>query len=43
MTLTKGGEALVGRYMAEAARKANVPGRVVITRPCRDGAHIVID
>jgi homoserine kinase len=43
MALTRGSEETVGQEMAEAARKAGVPGKVVITRPCLAGAHIVKD
>ena len=41
LALTVGREMTVAYEMAEAARKAGVPGQVKITKPSRKGAHAV--
>ncbi|MBI4298771.1 MAG: homoserine kinase [Chloroflexi bacterium] len=41
LALTHGKEMTVGYEMAEAARKANVSGRLKVTKPTKLGAHIV--
>ena len=41
LALTKGREMTVAYEMAEAARQANVPGEVKITRPSPRGAYLV--
>ncbi len=43
LALTQGREMTVAYEMAEAARQANVAGEVKITRPTRQGAHLVED
>ncbi len=41
LALARGKEMSVAYEMAEMARKANAPGRVLITRPSERGAHVV--
>ena len=41
LALTQGREMTVAYEMAEAARQANVAGEVMITKPTKQGAHLV--
>jgi len=41
LALTRGKEMSIAYEMAEAARKANAPGKIIITQPSDQGAHII--